>query len=186
MATRGVHRAWRRLATPHRRPGSPAGSPSVRALAGLGVAAALALYVAWLVFAYRYHFLDGVNLLVHEAGHVFFGFFGEVLGRLGGTLLQLLFPIAFVAYFARWGQRFEAAVCGVWAAESAMYTAEYIADAQLRALPLVGGHIHDWHWLLSRAGILGWCEEIGLGLHLLASVVAIACVWLVAREAREW
>ncbi len=186
MATRGLHRATPPLATPHRRPGSHAGSYPLRAVAGLGVAALLAVYVVWLAFAYRYHFIDGVNLLVHEAGHVLFGFFGEVLGTLGGTLLQLLFPIAFVVYFARWGQRFEAAVCGVWAAESGMYTAEYIADAQLQALPLVGGHIHDWHWLLSRAGILGWCEEIGLGLHLLSSLVAITCVWLVAREARAW
>jgi hypothetical protein len=150
-----------------------------RQVVGLG----LGVYVVWLALAYRYHFIDGVNLLVHEAGHVFFGFLGATLGVLGGTLLQLLFPIVFLAYFWRRGQRFEAGVCGVWASESAMYTAEYMADAQLQALPLVGGHIHDWHWLFSRAGILGACEELGLALHILASLAAISAVWLVLREA---
>jgi hypothetical protein len=143
----------------------------------------LGVYVVWLAAAYRYHFIDGVNLLVHEAGHVLFGSLGAVLGTLGGTLLQLLFPIAFVTYFWRRAQRFEAGICGVWAAESAMYTAEYMADAQAQALPLVGGHIHDWHWLLSRAGLLGACEELGALLHITASAVAIGAVWLVAREA---
>ena len=62
---------------------------------------ALAPYVFWLVTAYRYHFLDGVNLAIHEAGHLLFGFDGETLQFLGGTLLQVLFPAAFVFEFAR-------------------------------------------------------------------------------------
>lgn len=61
--------------------------PVVRQVIALG----LGVYVVWLAVAYRYHFIDGVNLLIHEAGHVFFGFFGDVLGTAGGTLLQLLF-----------------------------------------------------------------------------------------------
>jgi hypothetical protein len=153
--------------------------PVVRQAIALG----LGVYVVWLAVAYRYHFIDGVNLLIHEAGHVFFGFFGDVLGTAGGTLLQLLFPIAFVIYFWRRAQRFEAGILGVWASESAMYTAEYMADAQAQALPLVGGHIHDWNWLLSRAGLLGACEELGALLHITASAVAIGAVWFVAREA---
>jgi hypothetical protein len=146
------------------------------------IALGLGVYVVWLAVAYRYHFIDGVNLLVHEAGHVVFGPFGEVLGTLGGTLLQLFFPLAFLVYFWRRAQRLEAGVCGVWAAENGMYTAEYMADAQAQMLPLVGGHIHDWNWLLGRAGILGACEELGALLHVIASASAISAVWLVARE----
>lgn len=153
------------------------------AVARHAIALGLGAYVVWLAVAYRYHFIDGVNLFVHEAGHVIFGPFGNVLGTLGGTLLQLLFPIAFVIYFWRRAQRFEAGVCGVWAAESGMYTAEYMADAQARVLPLVGGHIHDWNWLLGRGGILGACEELGALLHVTASAIAIGAAWLVAREA---
>ena len=145
------------------------------------VVALLAVYVCWLVVAYRYHFLDGVNLLVYEAGHLVLAPFGQTLSMLGGTLLQLAFPLAFVVYFARRAQRFEAAVCGVWAAESGMYTATYMADANALALPLVGGHLHDWRWLFQRAGILDAAEEIGIGVHALASLGAIVAVWAAAR-----
>ncbi len=147
----------------------------------LGVVAGLSVYVVWLAVAYRYHFVDGVNLLIHEAGHVVFAPAGEVMSFLGGSLLQLAFPLVFVLYFGRRRQAFEAAVCGVWAAESAMYTAEYMADANALALPLVGGHIHDWRWLFQRSGLLEHAEAIGGCLHVLAFLSAIVAVWFAAR-----
>ncbi len=142
-----------------------------------------ALYVLWLMFDYRYHFLDGANLFVHEAGHVVFGMFGELASVLGGTLLQLLFPLLFAYYFWNRGQRFEAALCGVWFGESGMYTARYITDAQTQELPLLGGGIHDWNWILDRAGMLEWSQALGLVVHMLASIVAMVSVWKMAREA---
>lgn len=144
--------------------------------------ALLAVYVTWLVLAYRYHFIDGVNLLIHEAGHLVLAPFGQTLSMLGGTLFQLAFPLAFVVYFARRGQPFEASVCGVWAAESGMYTATYMGDANALALPLVGGHLHDWRWLFQRTGMLGAAEEIAVAVHALASLGAIVAVWSAARS----
>ena len=94
------------------------------------------------------------------------------------------FPVALVVYFLRRGQRFDAAVCAVWVAESFMYMAEYLGDAQARRLPLVGGHIHDWHWLLTRAGLLEQCELIAAVLHGLACVGAIAATLWAAYEVR--
>ena len=144
--------------------------------------AMLVPYVGWLVFAYEYHFIDGVNLAFHEAGHLFFSFLGQTLHVLGGTIGQLFFPAACCVHFIRRQQSVEAAVCCIWFAESLMYTARYLADAQALALPLVGGHIHDWNWLLSRAGLLGHCETIGTLLHVLASMIAIAAlVWAAHR-----
>lgn len=141
----------------------------------------LIAYSAWLVFGYRYHFIDNVNLLVHEAGHVLFSPFGEVLGMLGGTILQLAVPLLFAGYFLfKQKQRFEASICGVWAAESAMYTAEYISDAQPLALPLIGGHIHDWRWFFDRFGGLRAADEIGFAVHVAASLALIAVVWSAA------
>jgi hypothetical protein len=148
------------------------------------VVAVLALYVTWLAFGYRYHFLDGVNLLIHEAGHVLFAPLGQTLAVAGGTILQLLFPLAFVVHFWRRGQRFGAAVCGVWASESLMYTARYLGDARAQELPLIGGHIHDWNYLLGEAGLLARAESLGTALHILASLAAIGCVWLAWREAQ--
>jgi hypothetical protein len=139
----------------------------------------LAPYAAWLVFAYEYHFLDGVNLAFHEAGHLFLGFGGETLHFLGGTLGQLIFPALLAARFARRGEPFEAAVCTLWLGESLMNVGVYLGDARTQALPLVGGHVHDWNWLLGRAGLLASAESIGRLLHLLASGVVLgAWVWL--------
>ncbi len=153
----------------------------------LGLLALLVPYVLWLVFAYEYHFLDGANLLFHEAGHVFLSFFGVTLQVLGGTLGQLFFPMACAVHFLRRDQAFEACVVGIWGCESGMYAARYIADAQEQVLPLVGGHIHDWNWLLSRWGALGSCETIGSVVHALSSIGAIALLafagsWVVREQ----
>lgn len=145
----------------------------------------IGVYAAWLVLVYKYHFIDNVNLLIHEAGHVLFGFMGEQMGFLGGTILQLAFPAAFVIHFLRRSQRFEAAVCTLWLSESGMYTATYMADANEQALPLVGGHIHDWWWLFGRWGVLDSAEEIGLGVRVLASLGAVGAVWWAARIESE-
>lgn len=134
----------------------------------------VACYVIWLVFAYEYHFLDGVNLLFHEAGHVFLAFFGQTLQFLGGTIGQLFFPVACALHFLQAGRLFEASLMGIWFAESLMYAAHYLGDAVDQSLPLVGGHIHDWNWLLSRWGLLDQCETIATALHLFASMLAIA------------
>lgn len=135
---------------------------------------ALVPYVLWLVFSYENHFLDGVNLAFHEAGHLFFAFLGTTMHFLGGTIGQLLFPVACAVHFLRREQPFEACVMGIWGCESGMNAARYIADAQDQILPLVGGHIHDWHWLLSRWGALGACETIASVLHALSSIGAVA------------
>ena len=71
---------------------------------------ALVPYVLWPAFAYHYHLVDGVNLGAHEAGHMFFRFFGQTLHFFGGSIGQLVFPVAFVVHFARRAQWFEAAV----------------------------------------------------------------------------
>ena len=131
-------------------------------------------YVGWLVFAYEYHFIDGVNLLFHEGGHIFLSFFGQTVHFLGGTLAQLFFPLACAFHFLQARQFYESWLMGVWFAESLMNTARYLGDAQAQALPLVGGHIHDWNWLLGRWGLLDHCEGIANALHFVASLLAVS------------
>ncbi|RKZ10722.1 hypothetical protein DRQ32_06860 [bacterium] len=147
--------------------------------------AALLLYVVWLIFGYRYHFLDGVNLFLHEAGHLFFGIFGQTLHFLGGTLGQLVFPGLFVGHFWRRGQRFEAFIVSIWFAESMMYAAEYIGDAGHMLLPLVGGGIHDWNWLLRKWGMLVRAEGLGMFVHDIASFIAIGAIVCAGRELKR-
>jgi len=145
---------------------------------------ALVPYAAWLVFAYEYHFLDGVNLLFHEAGHVFFGIFGRTLHFLGGTLGQLVFPVATAVHFARRERWFDASVCVLWLGESLMYAGVYVADANRRVLPLINDGIHDWHWLLTKFGLLRFAEALGTSLHVLASGIVIAALLLAAEALR--
>lgn len=137
----------------------------------------LIAYVGWLLVDYRYHFLDGANLLFHEAGHLVFGLLGQWPHFLGGSLGQLVFPALTAVYFLRRDQRFEAAVCGIWLGESCFYLAEYMADARDQALPLVGGHIHDWNWMLSRLGLLDACRTLAGFVRALASAWLLACLY---------
>jgi hypothetical protein len=150
------------------------------------LALALAPYATWLVFGYEYHFLDGVNLAFHEAGHLFLSFAGETLHFLGGTLGQLFFPFVLALRFRMREESFESAVCTFWLGESLMNVAVYMGDARAQVLPLVGGHVHDWGWLLPRVGLLEHCESLGRMLHVLASLVVIASwVWLARAAFRE-
>jgi len=47
----------------------------------------------------EWHFIDNINLIFHEAGHIVFMFFGEFIHILGGTLLQIIIPSIFSLYF---------------------------------------------------------------------------------------
>jgi len=143
---------------------------------------ALVPYSGWLIFGYRYHFIDHVNLAFHEAGHLVFTPFGYTLQLLGGTVGQLVFPAATAIHFWRRDQAFEAAVGAVWFAESIMYAAHYMSDAQARALPLVGGGEHDWHLLFSRWGVLASAEGIGAFFHFFASVLLVAALAFMYRR----
>src|SRR5215471_12608335 len=51
----------------------------------------LGFYLVFLVYAFRMHgaflFIDFPNLVVHEAGHLLFGWFGPTLMIWGGTVI---------------------------------------------------------------------------------------------------
>jgi hypothetical protein len=144
--------------------------------------AGVVLLALWAVSIVRepdaWRFIDGVNLLLHEAGHPVFGFFGEFLTVLGGTLMQLLFPLAFVVHFHRSGQPFAAAVSLAWTGESLFNVARYAADARARVLPLVGGDgtQHDWAYLLGRAGLLESDQAVAQSLRIAGSLLLLGAV----------
>ncbi len=131
-------------------------------------------------------FLHGVNLLFHEAGHVIFGFFGDFLRVLGGTLGQLLMPtICFAALLLHQRDPFTAAVALWWVGENLLDIAPYVGDARARELMLLGGvtgrdvpGYHDWEQLL---GWLGWLEAdrfLAVTLHGLGVAgLLLALAW---------
>ncbi|HTU00763.1 MAG TPA: hypothetical protein VMG58_03065 [Candidatus Sulfotelmatobacter sp.] len=125
-----------------------------------------------------YRFLDGVDLVFHEAGHVVFGFFGEFIGVLGGSLMQVLIPA--VAAFALLCQRqpYSASVVLVWVGQSLFNVSVYVCDARRQALPLLGGEdvTHDWGYLLGRLGLLRWDGVLANGVYLLGLTALLAGV----------
>jgi hypothetical protein len=122
--------------------------------------------------------IDGVNLAIHETGHLVFGPFGEFIGFAGGTIMQLLFPAVFIGYFLRRGDRHSASVALWWVGQNCGNVATYIADARAQELPLVGGGEHDWFYLLSATGLLERDLRIAHAVRLIG--------WLLVIGATAW
>jgi hypothetical protein len=107
-----------------------------------------------------------------------FAFGGETLTILGGTLMQLLVPLAFVTALWRQGDRHGATVPLWWLGQNCWNISVYIKDARAQELPLVGGGEHDWALLLGQAGWLardqtlgGWVYFVGFLLYVAAIVL---------------
>jgi hypothetical protein len=155
-------------------------TPATAARLRRGLVVALS---AWAVLHLRsedaYGLLDGVDLAIHETGHLVFAPFGEFAGYLGGTLLQLLLPLAFVASFLRRGDRYAAYVVLAWVAQSLWNVARYVADARRQELPLVGGGDHDWAYLLGEMGMLPHDTALASAIRAVG-VFLFACAMVMA------
>jgi hypothetical protein len=126
--------------------------------------------------------LDHTNLALHEAGHMFFAWFGSTAALYGGTLGQLVFPLAAMATF--WWRRAPGgfAVCGAWLCENLFNVARYMADARAQQLPLVGGDQHDWLHIFSRWNVLASDTTIAQTTRVLGWLGIAACAaWLAWR-----
>lgn len=113
--------------------------------------------------------IGGINLAIHEFGHMLFMPFGiHVLGDtmviLGGSLTQIALPLVFVGYFqfSKAHRDVHAAmVCLWWTAISMLNVAIYAADARARQLMLISGATgqdddsgHDFYNLFTQWGVL--------------------------------
>lgn len=129
--------------------------------------------------------LDGVDLAIHETGHLVFAPFGEFIGFAGGTLFQLIMPATFVVYFARRGDEHAASVALWWVGQNCGHIAYYAADARAQDLPLVGGDEHDWNYLLGRLGLLAHDQGISRAI-VCTGVLLVLCSagWGLARAGR--
>jgi len=127
-----------------------------------------------------YRFLDRVDLVFHEAGHVFFGLLGEFVGILGGSLMQVLIPAAIVAYFVWHRQPYSAAVTLFWVAQSLFNVSVYAKDARAQDLPLLGGEdtLHDWNYILGRLNLLRWDQALGNVIYTVGLVtLGVSVCW---------
>lgn len=145
--------------------------------AKLVVALVTAIYFFWcLLFPYQWSLLNGVNVLIHEAGHPLFGIFGEFMAALGGTLMQLIMPALFVGYFFFHNQKFSGSIVLFWVGHNLLYISVYVADAVVMQLPLIGNgdRIHDWNYILSELQLLHRTDKIALMIRFFSITVTIA------------
>ena len=149
-------------------------------------------YAAYLVHALLdrdgFLLLHNVNLVIHEAGHLFFSWFGRTLGLWGGTIAQFLVPfLIFLAFFRR-REPLGAAFAAFWFFENFLDTATYMADARAQALPLVTvGDAdvvgHDWFLIFASLGLLRYDTAIAAAARLLGWIGMLAAVgWLFRRS----
>jgi hypothetical protein len=151
---------------------------------------AIAFYLLFLLYAAFDHsgflFLDFANLMIHEAGHPLFSPFGETLMILGGTLAELIVPLACAAYFFFRRESTGVAFCSFWWFENFLYIGTYMADARTLALPLVGSGDHDWEILFSQWNLLLHDQQIGHATRTLGWLGMLASIsWFAWRSFRR-
>ena len=140
------------------------------------VAAIAGAYFLWCAYdPYQWHFIDGVNLLVHEAGHVVFRPFGEFMTIAGGSLFQVIMPGLFVGYFLYHRKFYSASLVLFWVGESILNVSVYAGDSLAMQLDLIGGEdtLHDWNYMLSTLNLLPATKKIEGAIRLLGTVVII-------------
>jgi hypothetical protein len=126
-----------------------------------------------------WHFIDNVNLLIHEAGHWVFFPFGEFMHVLGGSLFQTIFPLVYVWYFFRRYDFFSASLVLFWVGQNLINVSVYAGDAVAMQLPLLGGDgtMHDWNYLLWSLHALPYTASISGAIFSLGVIVlAVASV----------
>jgi len=156
----------------------------------VGGAIILSLYTLFLIYAARdtssFLFPDNVNLMIHEAGHLFFSWGGRTLMLLGGTLGELIVPGLCAAFFFYHRQTYGVVFALFWLFENFLYIGTYMADARAHNLTLVNSDIGDWTILFGQWGILEYDQKIG---HFVRFVgwVGMLCVvgWLAYRLYRD-
>jgi len=141
-------------------------------------------------------FLHGVNLVFHEAGHMFMIPFGRFMHVLGGTLGQLAMPLVVcIAFIVKREDTVGASVGLWWFGQSLTDCAPYIADARKLELELLGGGTgaerdgHDWEYLLNTLGIAQYDILLGNLVKLAGGAVMLLAVawggWMLWRSYRE-
>ena len=107
---------------------------------------------------------------------------------LGGTLTEVLFPLASAIVCLMKELRKLGALSLYWLGTVCFDIAPYMADARARVLPLSTGDSagHDWHNMLEMLGLLEWDTTFAgvvsaLGWLITASAFGLYCFSLQSR-----
>ncbi len=122
-----------------------------------------------------WHFIDYVNLIFHEAGHVIFTPFGMFIKIAAGSGFQIALPLFIALYFFFKSQKISGAICLLWVGQNLLNVSIYAGDAVKMQLDLLGGDsvIHDWNYLLNATGLLGHTDTVTAIIYSLGILVMI-------------
>lgn len=126
----------------------------------------------------HYIFIDNADLVIHEAGHIFFYFFGKFIYTAGGSLMQIILPSIIVFYFFKTYYKTGVQFSLLWLGQNLINISVYAADARARKLPLLGGNrvYHDWHYLLGELNILEYDQTVGIIFVVFAVIIFIIAI----------
>ena len=144
----------------------------------------VSIFCAWYFLSYaglpkdliKWNLIDSVNLVIHEAGHTLFMFFGEFIHVLAGSFFQIAFPLVFVIYFFIWRKDFfSGSLLLFWVGQSIQNVSIYMGDSIKLELPLLGGDssIHDWNYILSNLNILKYTDILSSITYNIGFIVII-------------
>lgn len=139
-----------------------------------------AVYCCYYYFSINeWHFIDNVNLIIHEAGHLLFLPFGTKMMIAGGSMLQIITPTLFIMYFHNQGQIYASRFMVYWLVINLFNVGRYAADAKFMQLELLGGDNagHDWNNLLSMTGLLNRTEFIANTFYLIGFLLLLIPVY---------
>ena len=115
-------------------------------------------------------------------GHIVFIPLGRTMTIAGGSIMQLLVPLAAAIYLLKkQGDWFGLGVGLAWLSFSTFELATYIGDAARMELPLVsfgGGYHHDWTTLLSEWRIIDHCDAIATAVRVFGGAVWLSAMIL--------
>lgn len=129
-------------------------------------------------------FIQNVNLIFHEAGHIILFWAGDFLSILGGSLLELLVPFIVTIHFFLRQDFFGASFSLWWLANAFLSVSIYAADAQERALPLITRDVstHDWFNLLNQFHLLKYDDLIGNIFLSLGAMCILLSIYFVFKD----
>ena len=166
---------------------------------GLYLRVPILIYFAYVFIrhlnSYNYEsILYPLSVGTHELGHFAFSWMGEFMGVSGGLVFQLGVPIVAILNFYFRGDFFALFFCFGWLSTSLFLIARYVTEARAIGMPLIGPFserklFYDWHYFLTRLGLLPYTGFISFSLKVLACVAMLICLigglWLLILAKRN-
>jgi len=113
------------------------------------------------------YILGMIDLGIHELSHIVMGFAPLTVMVAAGTGGEFLFAVLLVYAVYKTKAYFGYVFVALWFMMIFIHTGQYMEDAQIQVLqlvsPLGGGEAHhDWAYLFGTAGVLKYCQLIGM------------------------